>query len=610
MTAETQIDAAALVLLGLAGRHSLTELLDAGFRLQDLRALARSRGWKLQGTSKQAVIEQIIARHQADEEWTAALRRLPVGQRLLFQQMWVAGACDAGIESYSSYLFGQGTGLHRGSLFQEISQAQLSVQSFIPAGDRFFLWPDVYRSLPLDASWLAPLAETQQFRRVAAAEPLRLALSAHRLVDYLARNRLMTPHEYSVMWSLPSVIVPISSHRRGSESIADPQPPLVPLAELARLAAGLELGRLDTHLLLLAMTTLGLIERQSSGQVITSPEALDNLRRIELSTLAQHFVRALLVTPLWVITDSLFPSPPLRIGNKEYQLGSAITQESLHGRQVMARVLLLLEPGVWYSLAELWHCLKQMYSFLTLAHRGSAAVYLTEDGRRLDASKDSIWPLALQRIYSYLLTGPFHHLGLVDLAYDGDEATAFRLAPFCRYLLGLAAMPDVAASPSRPGRIHFDAPNFFQTRNASPALHIFLSKVAAPGQGGRGQAGYLLSQARLGDSLAKGEDLDNLLKALAEVCDGPLPDGTIALLRGWAATYGHYHAHTDLTLIEFGDDLALPELLRSTDLAVYLRRQFGPRLIAIERRHAGELLQRLMRQGYTPTYSAADPNPP
>lgn len=609
MTTTDPIAATALAQLGLAGKRPLTELLEIGFRLQDLRDLARSRGWKLQGTSKLALIEQVVAYHQADDGWAAELRRLPVGLRALFQQMWVIGGVEGGVQSGMSQMLGQTVGIAPASYFQEVGKSQMSVQSFVQVGDRFFLWPDVYRVLPLDASWLAPLAETQRLGRMVPADPMRLALSAHRLSDYLAQNQLAAPSEYSVQWSLPSTTVPMHSERRGGEVIVRPQPPLVPLAGLERLAAGLDLERLETHLLLLAMAGLGFLERQTHGKITIGPEASERLRQVELADLARQFVQVILVTPIWSTIDSLFPPPSLSIITPSYVPSTLLTQENIRWRQVVARTLLLLEPGVWYSLADLLQRLYQLRTFVTSASSLGSLGFLTEDGRRMDPSKDSGWQATLKRIYTYLLTGPFHYLGLVDLGYGGSELAAIRLTPFCRYFLGLAAAPEQTAEPSSTGEISFDTPTFLRTRNASPALHILLSKLAAPGRGKQGQPGYVLSQDRLRASLSQGEDLDSLLKALAAVCDGPLPTAAVALVREWAATFGHYHAHSELTLIEFGDDLALPELLRSTELAIYLRRQFSPRLIAIERRHAEELFRRFVRQGYTPTLVDPDHKP-
>lgn len=615
MTIEYSINPQDLIELGLLGKRPLAQLLDASFRLQDLRELARSRGWKLQGTSKQAVIEQIAAYHQTDAGWAAQLRRLPEGLRVILQHMWVAGAYEGGIQSGSAQSLARESGMADARYFEDLEKAQLSVESFIPSGDKYLLWPDIYRVLPLDTAWLAPMAETRRLRRLQTGDPVRLALAARDLPDYLAQHPLQAPSDLAELWSPPGGVGPIFAERRGSDAIIKPQPPLLSLDTLKRLATGLDLQPVQAHLLLLALAGLNYISLDAQNRVGAAPLGIEQMQHADLLTLARQIFRYLLTTSRWSVLDSLFPAPPIYTVQPTYSINPGLQpHDSILWRLSLARALALLEPGAWYAPADLIQRLYQLRSVISYARPYSGLQYMTADNRRMDITKEVGWKNISLRFYSYLITGPFHLMGLIDLAYDGGEVAAFRLTPFFRYFMGLADKPAPAAGLANAGRITFVSRTHFRIRTASagpanPDLHIFLSKLSAPSWERGSPAPYRLSPERLQASLTGGASLEDLLSDLQLVCEGPLRNDTVALLKEWAATYGHYHAHTDLTLIEFGDDLALPELLRSTDLAVYLRRQFSPRLVAIESRQADAFFKRLLRQGYTPTYSDSDEKP-
>ncbi len=624
MTNEQPIDPQEMIELGLMGKRPLDQILDTTFRLQDLRELARSRGWKLQGTGKQAVVSQIASYHQADDGWAAQVRRLPEGLRVFLQHMWVAGAYEGGIQIGAVHSLARESGMADARLLEDLEKAQLSVESFILLGDSCLLWPDVYRVLPLDTTWLAPVAETRRLRRLHAGDPVRLALAARALPDYLSQHPLQAPSDLAGLWSPPGGVSPIVAERRGSDAIIKPQLPLLHLDTLKRLAAGLDLQPVQAHLLLLALAGLKYIARDDQGRIGAAPHGIEQIRHADILELARQIFRYLLSTSRWSVIDSLFPSPPIHVVQPVYSINPALqVEDSILWRQSLARALALLEPGAWYSLADLMRRLYQLRSAISsYARPYSGLQYMTADNRRMDINKEIGWQNILLRVYTYLITGPFHLMGLVDLASDDREVLAFRVTPYFRYFMGLAARPAPAAGLANAGRITFVSPTHFRIRSASdgpargasdgpasPELHIFLSKLSAPAWEKGSPAPYRLSPERLQASLTGGASIEDLLSDLQQVCEGPLRNDTVALLREWAATYGHYHAHTDLTLIEFGDDMALPELLRSTDLAVFLRRQFSPRLIAIESRQADAFFRRLLRQGYTPTYSDSSDKP-
>ena len=58
--------------------------------------------------------------------------------------------------------------------------------------------------------------------------------------------------------------------------------------------------------------------------------------------------------------------------------------------------------------------------------------------------------------------------------------------------------------------------------------------------------------------------------------------------------------YDDMTLIEFGDDFCLPELLAATSLSQILLTTFTPRLVAVRTDKAADYLAELQSRGYTP----------
>jgi hypothetical protein len=55
-----------------------------------------------------------------------------------------------------------------------------------------------------------------------------------------------------------------------------------------------------------------------------------------------------------------------------------------------------------------------------------------------------------------------------------------------------------------------------------------------------------------------------------------------------------------LTVMELADDMALRELLAGTSLNKYIVHQFSPRLVVVRDEGVDELMNELIKKGYTP----------
>jgi hypothetical protein len=99
------------------------------------------------------------------------------------------------------------------------------------------------------------------------------------------------------------------------------------------------------------------------------------------------------------------------------------------------------------------------------------------------------------------------------------------------------------------------------------------------------------------DTGTSGPEFVALLSARA---GGRLPRVVRATLDRWWQGYGALRLYDDLTVIELGEDILLPELLATTSLPAALLHTFSPRVVAIDPSLADALVAELTARGYAP----------
>jgi hypothetical protein len=193
------------------------------------------------------------------------------------------------------------------------------------------------------------------------------------------------------------------------------------------------------------------------------------------------------------------------------------------------------------------------------------------------------------------LSGPLRWLGVAAVAEANGELA------FC--LKGLRSV--IAGEPSRdevvrPLHVGEDLTVTVPANCGDLAIHDFLLAVAEAGEATPEGVQYRFTPARACEAFAAGYDAEAILSFLDKASVGRVPQVSRDTLQDWWARYGSLHLYGNLTLVEFADDYTLPELVATSGLARRLIYRFSPRLIAVDPAAVDELLDELVRKGYTP----------
>jgi hypothetical protein len=206
-----------------------------------------------------------------------------------------------------------------------------------------------------------------------------------------------------------------------------------------------------------------------------------------------------------------------------------------------------------------------------------------------------------------VISGPLHWLGLSDLCFDDGELQAVRFNGLAELYWNLAeTAPAPPHAAQAPGIAPQDAVQIEQyTIHTRPALissqaHALLDKIALLGEVSSERFTYQLAPQAVYEAFEAGATLPEILDDWEKLIPVPLPEDMRAQLSAWWEAYGRVRIYQDLTVIEFGDDYALAEMLAATSLGERLIAEISPRLVIVHQQAVAQLMAELEKAGYTP----------
>ena len=225
-------------------------------------------------------------------------------------------------------------------------------------------------------------------------------------------------------------------------------------------------------------------------------------------------------------------------------------------------------------------------------------------GERVPNGNNRRWQNTYGELIRAVFDGPLYWLGMVELLERGGRTVAFRLTDTGRWLLSptkpLSAM--ISADSQSPSTLTWlDEPAHTLKLEAGYDLGNILSILNRYMQADPEQpTHYKLANAYLESAFAKGESPEAIIQAFVSI-GAPAPANTQAYITTLHSRYGHVHIYQDLTVIEFSDDYALAELraanIIDTDDIVH---EFSPKLIVINDAATERITKALKKRKYTP----------
>ena len=229
---------------------------------------------------------------------------------------------------------------------------------------------------------------------------------------------------------------------------------------------------------------------------------------------------------------------------------------------------------------------------------------------RVDPFRYADWLKAYGQVHQAFLTHTLLWLGLVDVGWQGGQPAAVRLSAFGEFLVGQQPVFELTALPTSAPALVMRADWDLELNLETAPLDLvnLLVKIAAPPPAPKPgkikqpaqKLVYKIHEGGLGQAFDDGWSLDQIVSLLESGLGAPLPAELLARMQPLWERFGRLHIYDDMTLIEFGDDFCLPELLAATSLSQILLTTFTPRLVAVRTDKAAEYLAELQSRGYTP----------
>jgi hypothetical protein len=216
------------------------------------------------------------------------------------------------------------------------------------------------------------------------------------------------------------------------------------------------------------------------------------------------------------------------------------------------------------------------------------------------------WDRVEGALIAYLITGPLHWLGAVDLGMDGEgrvtrEEGAFRIAPWASAGLELPGGPPPEL-PIEPIRVRTEPLTILVPVGASLYDRFQVERFANLVERGeetlrdepQGAAlAYRVTPASMACAHRQGINAARIAAFLERASGNPLPPGFVAALEKCARVRLRQEVVLQVT-----DPLALQELQEHPEVRQYLAEVLGPTSALVRRREVTRLLAALKELGY------------
>ncbi|MGB9722371.1 MAG: helicase-associated domain-containing protein [Chloroflexia bacterium] len=323
-----------------------------------------------------------------------------------------------------------------------------------------------------------------------------------------------------------------------------------------------------------------LLAPDQEGWLRPTAEGLEWLRLPPIAR-AQVLFQAWCSLTAW---DEIFAIPELE------RLGPA--DPSIPRGRVL-KALASLEAGRWYTLAG-WLRFIESSAPDFLQPEGTSGRLRLRSGRPLPTGP-AAWKEVEGRYLRFIVEGPLHWLGLVDLGKGAAGDDAFRLNDLGQSLLHPeAGRPHLEEEPAAvEGTFEVWVP-----LEASPYI-VFILEEYAERVCRDALSLYRLTRPALHRALERGAGVERLIEALERCGRGALPQNVAYTLREWASAYGKLRLRRPL-LLTAAEAERLSEVLADPTIRAACGDRLSPTAVEVPAEQVAALLEALGRLGYLP----------
>lgn len=264
-------------------------------------------------------------------------------------------------------------------------------------------------------------------------------------------------------------------------------------------------------------------------------------------------------------------------------------------RQRVLRHLAALAAGVWFALDDWLRWMEgRDPEFLRPAGAPGRPRVRRGDTNALLKGPSS-WNLVEGRFLHFLLQGPLHWLGLVDLGREAGSGEAWRLNRLGEALLSDDLSPPTIVEETLIVEGTFEV---WAPLEAPPQAFFVLEGYAEPIRRDR-MSRYRLTREALHRALARGDQVETLLQLLSECGRDEVPQNVAYTLGEWAASFGRLRLYRPLLLVAEEAPL-LEEVLADPEVAGTVGERLSATVVEIDGEEVRALVERLGRLGHLP----------
>ncbi len=611
-------------------------------KLQDLRRMARQRGWKVRGTRKAEVVRQIAERIGDPGDVLKTVLNLDAEHRHVLRALVLLGGekgirpddlervagtwgelkSHKNISTYTRHLCEMGLALPA-----SVMGSYYSGNDFVPRA--------IVRSLPPMLEGVIPtathppsggselrLADPRSFIRTANQIILLLEQSPCPLRPPMPRPRMEKFYPALKEWDYdPAELLRAKASGKlrqysGLNLTVPPPARSLPDEAIERLApvAGGE-ARLEFIYSLLVATGIF----QPGSPVTIWPKVKEQfLRRSELAqraVLARVYFQMQNWSALWELLradDNLQLKRALRY---QHLKPERLRTDLVRFRHLVLRALASLPDGKWIALSDLFHLMRVVWprfdqtvweTYRGHSSTGSWFLASARSGQPLRPAEAKDWESAQWRFIRQIITGPLHWLGLADLSLDNGVLEAVRFHGLADLYWDRVETPDVPVAAQAPAALPAEAVTAdSHTISVAPSAikaqaHSLLNMIARLEVATAERFVYRLDSQAVYESFEAGTSLSEIFNDWEHLLPIPMPEAIRDQLAAWWEAYGRVRIYENLTIIEFGDDYALAEMKAVTPLEGVIIAEISPRLVIIPQEAVAPLTAALEQAGYTP----------
>lgn len=561
----------------------------------DLREAARQWGWRLRGTGKADLIEQLLGYLQDPDVMAAASAALPPVQSVLLA--WLVGLGSGGDLIRRLQVV-----LHRASgIEMTLPQINESLTNWYARG-LVAHGPGGLQANPLYLEWLPALRG--EAMRANSVAPRPGAMTVEWLADEVQRLLFAIEAEKPLR-QRPSADAQKPGAPRRYERFDQALKPRPGLLDAGTLAAwGYKTPDRQALAALLAelLWALQVIQGDATAHIVPAPSRFDEWQRHDPVAQLQMLRMTWLTHPAQYGADN-WNELDMALGQierfdyrAEYAWSSPgpLSTAVLALRQLVMSILQALQADAWYSFETFCRLISELNRD-PLSQGMPEAWRWTEGGQPLSAAKMpfDLWMTTYGRVLTALLRGPASWLGFVEVDRRGEELIGFR---------ALSAVPpgDLLSVPRDV--LRYAPPETVIVRKTWQAARLrpSLARIAREVATDQASTTYRLDPASFRAFLYAGGAAEEPIRALA--AEGfPLPSAGADKLHRWAARNGRYQLYDDLAVIELAEDMAPAEIEALARLIGARLYEVAPRcLLVLDRDQAPLIVDELRRRGYTP----------